>query len=170
VQTVDGAMFNAKLKEALICLTHPRVTLPYPLGPAEPLPEGFRGRLDIDQTKCVGCGGCANVCPSRLIRFYDEGATTRMSFILDRCTYCGRCAEVCPEQAITMTLQFETATDNKEDLYIEQELYMATCARCGRCFSTENSIDRIPTRRMREGRNYVGDSMPHGAPSSGEAV
>jgi hydrogenase-4 component H len=161
-------MFKAKFKEAVICFSHPRVTLPYPFGPGGPLAEGFRGKIDIDETKCIGCGGCANVCPSRLIRFYDDGPSTRMEFILDRCTYCGRCAEVCPEQAITMTQQFETATDDKTDLYIEQELFMATCSRCGRCFENDNSIDKIPTRRMRAGRNYTGPAMPHGAPEGAE--
>jgi len=161
-------MFKAKFKEALICFSNPRVTMGYPLAPAPPLPEGFRGKIDIDEKKCVGCGGCGNVCPSRCIRFYDEGDKTKMEFILDRCTYCGRCAEVCPEEAITMTLLFETATTDKEDLYIEQDLYMATCSRCGRCFEIDNAIDKIPVRRMREGRNYVGPSMPHGAPKTVE--
>ncbi len=157
-------MFKAKFKEAIICFSNPRVTLPYPFGAGAEVPEDFRGKLDIDETRCIACGGCANVCPSRLIRFYDEGERTRMEFILDRCTYCGRCAEVCPEDAIKMTKQFETSTNDKTDLYIEQELYMATCARCGRCFETENEIDRIPTRRMRHGRNYLGPSMPFGEP------
>jgi len=162
-------MFKAKVKEAAICFSNLRVTLPYPFGEGAPVGEWFRGKLDIDETKCIGCGGCANVCPSRLIRFYDDGDVTRMEFILDRCTYCGRCAEVCPEEAITMTTLFETSTNERSDLYIEQELYMGTCARCGRCFETENAIDKIPTKRMREGRNYVGPSMPHGAPKPEEA-
>lgn len=161
-------MFKAKFKEAVICLSNLKVTLPYPFGNGAEVPEGFRGKLDIDETKCIGCGGCANVCPSRLIRFYDAGDRTRMEFVLDRCTYCGRCAEVCPEQAITMTKQFETSTNDKTDLYIEQELFMATCARCGRCFETENQIDKIPTRRHREGRNFIGASMPYGAPQKEE--
>ncbi len=157
-------MFKSKIKEAIICFSNPRVTLPYPFGEGAEVADGFRGKLDIDEQKCVGCGGCGNVCPSRCIRFTDDGDKTRMEFILDRCTYCGRCAEVCPEEAITMTKQFETSTTDKTDLYIEQEIYMATCARCGRCFETENAIDKIPTRRHRAGRNYVGPSMPFGAP------
>lgn len=163
-------MLKAKFKEAVICFSNPRVTLPYPFGEGAEVTEGFRGKIDIDQTKCVGCGGCANVCPSRLIRFYDEGNKTHMEFILDRCTYCARCAEVCPEQAIIVTLEFETATDDKTDLYIEQDLYMATCARCGRCFESDNAIDKIPTRRHREGRNFIGSSMPYGAPGGKEAI
>ena len=162
-------MFKAKIKEAAICFSNPRVTLPYPFGEGSEIPEGFRGKIDIDETKCIACGGCANVCPSRLIRFYDNNIETRMEFILDRCTYCGRCAEVCPEEAIQMTLEFETSTNDKTDLYIEQDIYMATCARCGRCFETENAIDRIPTRRNRKGRNFVGPSMPFGAPKVKEA-
>jgi hydrogenase-4 component H len=162
-------MFKSKVKEAQICFSNLRVTLPYPFGPGAEVGEGFRGKIDVDASKCIACGGCANVCPSRLIRFYDDGEKTRMEFILDRCTYCGRCAEVCPEGAITMTQLFESATDDKTDLYIEQELYMLTCKRCGRCFETENAIDHIPTKRMRQGRNYVGSSMPHGKPGVKEA-
>ncbi len=158
-------MFKSKVKEAIICFSNPRVTLPYPFAPHPP-EDGFRGKLDIDPTKCVACGGCGNVCPARCIRFFDDGDKTRMEFILDRCTYCGRCADVCPEECITMTLQFETVTENREDLYIEQELYMGTCKRCGRCFEIDNALDKIPTRRMREGRKFVGASMSYGEPKS----
>jgi hydrogenase-4 component H len=156
-------MFKGKIQEALICFAHPRVTLKYPFEPLEP-PEGFRGRIAVEVERCIGCGGCANVCPSRLIRFYDEGDRTRMEFILDRCTYCGRCADVCPENAVTMTKEFETATDDLRDLYIVQELYMGTCNRCGRCFETENWIDKIPTRRHREGARFLGPATPHTEP------
>jgi hydrogenase-4 component H len=152
-------MFRSKIKEAVICFSNVRVTFPYPFAPRIP-EDGFRGKLEIDEKKCIGCGGCANVCPSRLIRFFDDGERTLMKFYIERCTYCARCAEVCPEKAITMTKEFETATNNKEDLLIEQEIYMATCQRCGRCFETDNIIDRIPTKRMREGRKFIGDSKP----------
>jgi len=148
-------MFKSKVKEAIICFTHLRVTLPYPFKPRVP-EEGFRGRIEVDSERCIACGGCANVCPARLIRFIDEDEKTKMVFYLDRCTYCARCEEVCPEGAIVVTKDFETATNDREDLLIEQEIYMATCQRCGRCFETDNAIDRIPVRRMRRGRNFVG--------------
>lgn len=152
-------MFRAKAKEAIICFSNLRVTFPYPYAPREPAGD-FRGKLKVDAQKCIGCGGCANVCPSRLIRFFDDGEKTRIIWHIERCTYCGRCAEVCPENAVVMTKDFETVTDNKDDLAIEQELFMATCARCGRCFDIDNAIDKIPTKRMREGRKFTGESMP----------
>ncbi len=155
-------MFKSKLKEAIICFSNLRVTLPYPYAPRIP-EDDFRGKIEIDQRKCIGCGGCANVCPARLIRFFDDGEKTRMVFHLERCTYCGRCAEVCPEDAIVMTKEYETVTNDKDDLTIEQEIYMATCQMCGRCFDTDNMIDKIPTKRMREGRNFIGESMPREA-------
>ena len=34
-----------------------------------------------------------------------------LKYLGRRCTYCGRCAEVCPEKAITMSQDFETATE-----------------------------------------------------------
>ena len=94
-------MFKSKMKEAIICFKAGRVTAPFPLGP-EPNPpqEGYRGKIAVDVEKCIGCGGCANVCPPRLIKITDTDQTRILEYFLSRCTYCGRCAEVCPEEAI----------------------------------------------------------------------
>ncbi len=145
-------MFLSKLKEAVICFKHLRVTFPYPLKRnPEALPQpDFRGRPRIDAAKCIGCAGCANVCPSRLIIVTDRKAVRRLDFYLERCTYCGRCAEVCPEGAITMTGEFETATDRvHDDMHLSAEVYMGTCQRCGRCFETRTTLDRMMTTGFR---------------------
>jgi len=144
-------MFISKLKEALICLKAGRVTLPYPFKPAPPVPEGFRGKVAVDVEQCIGCGGCANVCPSRLIILRDQDRVRTLDFFLERCTFCGRCAEICPEDAITMTMEFETATDSVEDLHIHLEIFMATCSRCGRCFPPPSALDKMMVTGMRTG-------------------
>jgi len=144
-------MLLSKLKEALICLKAGRVTLPYPFKPAPPVAPRFRGKLEIDIKKCIGCAGCANVCTPRAIQVIDENKEKRIiEFFLERCTYCARCEEVCPEKAIKMSDEFETATNNIQDLHIRIELEMNTCQRCGRCFIPANPLDRMMSTGFRE--------------------
>jgi len=136
-------MFVSKLKQALICLKAGRVTLPYPYKPLAP-PEGFRGRPKVDIDKCIGCAGCANVCPSRAIEVTDlDEGWRRIQFHLTRCVCCGRCQEVCPEEAVRLTDQFELSTNTKEDLTVAIEIYMDTCQRCARCFKPEHPLDKM---------------------------
>ena len=152
-------MFKAKFKEAVICLGAGRVTLPYPFEPVD-VPPKFRGKIKFDARKCIGCGGCANVCPPRCIVIEDLGEVSRIMFHLDRCIQCARCFEVCPEDAIWPTDAFETATPDKSDLKSEMTLWMSTCQRCGRCFEYDNAIDKFASKRWR-GRG-PGDENKHG--------
>lgn len=136
-------MLQSKLREALICLEAGRVTLPYPFEPHDP-PVGFRGRITVEGDLCIGCGGCANVCPARVIRITDRDQHTRVvEFQWARCTYCGRCAEVCPERAVTLTGAYENATDRAEDLVVHVEVFMGPCQRCGRCFPPPTPLERM---------------------------
>ena len=144
-------MFKSKLKEAIICFKAGRVTMPFPLGPElQPPGDWFRGKIEVDVEKCIGCGGCANVCPARLIELSDSEATRIIEYFLKRCTYCGRCAEVCPEDAITMTREYQLATNDNNDLYIRTELYMGTCGRCGRCFKPQSALDKMMVTGFRQ--------------------
>jgi hydrogenase-4 component H len=136
-------MILSKLKEAIICLRAGRVTLPYPFAPRPPA-AGFRGLVSVDAEKCIGCGGCANVCTPRAIVVTDPSQDRRViEFFLERCTYCARCAEVCQEKAITVTEQFETATNDVNDLHLKVELFMGSCQRCGRCFEPATPLDKM---------------------------
>jgi hydrogenase-4 component H len=141
-------MFKAKFKEAVICFGAGRVTLSYPFEPVK-VPAKFRGKIEFDAKKCIGCGGCANVCPPRCIVIEDMGGIAKITFFLDRCIQCARCYEVCPEKAIWPTDQFETATPDKSDLKSEMTLWMSSCQRCGRCFETDNAIDKFHSKRWR---------------------
>jgi NAD-dependent dihydropyrimidine dehydrogenase PreA subunit len=56
--------------------------------------------LELDASRCDGCGQCAVVCPHRVFELSREGAriTDR-----DRCMECGACALNCAAGAITVT-------------------------------------------------------------------
>ena len=140
----------SKIKEAIICLKAGVVTLPYPASPA-PAPAVFRGRPIFDADKCIGCGGCANNCPAREILIFDRSQEIRvLRYLGRRCTYCGRCADVCPEKAITMSRDFETATNDIGDLQQEIEIFMGTCQRCGRCFKEPGPLEGLMLKGYRQ--------------------
>jgi hydrogenase-4 component H len=145
----------SKWKETMFCLQAGRVTLPYPHQPAV-APAGFRGRPLFDIAKCIGCAGCANNCPAREILVQDVCQEVRViQYLGRRCTYCGRCADVCPEKAITMSPDFESATNDIGDMQQHLELFMGTCQRCGRCFTAPTPLEEL----MMKG--YRADDVKH---------
>jgi hydrogenase-4 component H len=139
----------SKLKEAWLGYHAGNVTLPYP-AVARPTPPNFRGRPIFDAARCIGCGGCASNCPAREILVVDVCQELRiLKYLGRRCTFCGRCAEVCPEKAITMSTEFETATNTVTDLQQQLDLFMSTCQRCGRCFEETSFLDQLKLRGYR---------------------
>lgn len=78
-------------------------------GVSAPAPGALRLLTDSEgQPKCVACGLCAHVCPSRCLTVIAElsaaGTPTPGRFELDelRCTGCTLCVQICPEDALDM--------------------------------------------------------------------
>jgi hydrogenase-4 component H len=91
-----------------------------------------------------------------------------LKYLGRRCAYCGRCADVCPEKAITMSKEFENATDSIGDIGQRLELFMSTCQRCGRCFTEKSPLEQLKMKGYRfddiqndrwifRSRGYLGD-------------
>lgn len=55
--------------------------------------------FEIHEEACRGCGICAEVCPTDVLRMDDEAAKARLGEIED-CIACLSCAYACPSGAI----------------------------------------------------------------------
>ncbi|MCS7132972.1 MAG: 4Fe-4S dicluster domain-containing protein [Nitrososphaeria archaeon] len=106
--------------EALRNLIKKRATVLYPYREVEKihLPDGFRGKIEFDRPKCIGCQMCFRVCPAKAIEIIEDERGKRPIFLIYRCIYCGQCAEVCPTKAITLGKVFENVALRKEELEV----------------------------------------------------
>ncbi len=92
-------MFLPKLreiKEALGSFFSPPYTTKFPARP-DTQSEGYRGFPRYDETACVGCGTCAQVCPSTAIEVVDDlkAKTRTLTVDFGSCIQCGQCEEKC---------------------------------------------------------------------------
>jgi 2-oxoglutarate ferredoxin oxidoreductase subunit delta len=60
--------------------------------------------IDIDESRCKGCGLCTIACPNRLIALSEKvnllGYSPARMLEPDKCNGCKLCAEICPDVAI----------------------------------------------------------------------
>jgi NADH-quinone oxidoreductase subunit I len=102
----------------------------------------FHGRHVLNRhpdglEKCVGCELCAWACPADAIyveggdntdaeRFSPGeryGAVYQINYA--RCIFCGLCIEACPTRSLTMSNEFELASDSRQTLIYTKEDLMA---------------------------------------------
>ena len=61
-------------------------------------------KLEIDASRCKGCGLCVHVCPKQILRLADEVTEKgyHISTMTDiaSCIACASCATMCPDACI----------------------------------------------------------------------
>jgi len=80
------------------------------------LQDNYRGQMELDMKKCVGCGICSRDCPSGAIQMVDFYGKKRPQFRLDKCLFCYQCADSCTRKAINNSTVYELATVDKASL------------------------------------------------------
>ena len=87
--------------------------------PPVEIPSGFRGKIQYDKEKCIGCQLCIKVCPSGAIEFKPK--EKKIKIYLARCTFCSQCNDVCPVNCLSMGDEFLLADADKysKDLIVE---------------------------------------------------
>ena len=108
------------------------VTRQYPKEkrPAEP---GFRGlhalvrEPSTGQEKCIACGLCVAICPSKCITMHTaeapEGRKVLERYEIDtlRCLFCAFCVEACPVGAVVLTEHYEYSGYTREEFIMTKE-------------------------------------------------
>lgn len=54
---------------------------------------------EVDQTRCVACGACVNICPKGALRVW-KGCYADVN--AEICVGCGLCAKTCPAGCLAL--------------------------------------------------------------------
>lgn len=134
-EIIKKALFIEIIKGLALTLKHlvsPAVTRQYPEEKFMPV-AGSRGlhALTRDEktgeAKCVGCGLCAAICPSKCIYIYTSEnedhrkVVDRYEVDTLRCVFCAFCVEACPYGAVVLTPHFAYASYTRKEFYFTKK-------------------------------------------------
>jgi formate hydrogenlyase subunit 6/NADH:ubiquinone oxidoreductase subunit I len=98
-----------------------------------PYPEGYRGMVQYEAPKCIGCKTCAYVCASGAISFDEEGERPlHWRYFAEQCTFCGRCVDYCPTGALGFARSAPVVTGDRTLHRVSERLPYQSCPGCGR--------------------------------------
>jgi len=82
-------------------------------------PPGFRGKIQYDKEKCIGCKLCIKVCPCAAIEYKEK--EKKIKIYVSRCCFCSQCNDICPVNCLSMSNEFLLADADKysKDLIVE---------------------------------------------------
>ena len=56
-----------------------------------------KGRIKIDEEKCINCGACVSLCPTGALQLNE---IFKLEFLDEKCMGCNICIDSCPRYAI----------------------------------------------------------------------
>ncbi len=147
---LPGFLQPRLLKHAVRAVLSPPFTTKFPKEPHRPV-EGFRGRPRFNESGCIGCGACAEVCPPKCIDVVDDldssPPTRRLVQHLDACIWCGQCERYCPTQeGIKLSNEFDCVGFTPEDFEERVEKELLLCELCGSAIAPAAQIDWLVQR------------------------
>lgn len=88
--------------------------------------DRYRGFHQNDWDKCLGCGTCSTICPTKAITMVEvEGLeekegykSERPAIDYGRCTFCGLCVDICPSDSLGMSREYIHLSKDTDTFYI----------------------------------------------------
>jgi len=138
------------LKQAFKAVVSKPFTTKFPYEPFEPQ-DSFRGRPRFDESGCIGCGACAQVCPPKCIDVIDDLDSSppkrRLVQHLDACIWCGQCARYCPTGVgIQMSHEYDCVGFTPEDFEERVEKELLLCEVCGEVLGPTDQLRWLKSR------------------------
>lgn len=84
--------------------------------------ERYRGLIENDAARCIGCGACAYVCPTGAIEVKRSGDTYTWDYDPGKCTFCERCIDRCRPNTLTSQSKLPPLYSHQGELALHYEM------------------------------------------------
>ncbi len=120
------------------------ITTRFPIGLPDHLPEGFKGKIQLNQDTCIGCGACLQVCPSFAYKHVQEGSKKLVFYDPAFCVFCEECVKICPTESLFLSKIYDMSSSAYKDTSeLLIELDMQLCKECQEPFATIKHLNWI---------------------------
>jgi ferredoxin len=112
------------------------------------------GKVELDSSRCTGCGLCAAECPTGalLISSGEETDAFQLLFKHGICVACGLCAEICPEKCLRVERILEVDKVGSQSVLFEDTL--VRCSECGQPLGPKSMVDKMQAKVKAAGKVF----------------